>query len=301
MNKMKLLREVSTNAKCHNDASIGLHMCEQMDFKYDDVLLGSLENTILHMASLLQSDKCRAKVLTNQTVTSIVSNELETYIVTDRGDTFFASYVISTVPAGVLQHSPSIFHEPSLPLPFKSALENLEIIKSSIVHLSLNHSIPNAIQEAYYTIPINAGSDKQGSVDLLNLNSFMGEDILVLQANHNASIILESLSESALVNVLVQGIQEYFSCKLHVKSSLISHWGLHPNIRGAYTTLSSCSKASDRATLRQPIGGRIVLAGEWVASTDPGTIHGAYQSGIEQATLLLQDGFAVEEQCLCDP
>lgn len=303
---MKILNELSHNAICHEVTPNGASSCERMDYKHDDVFLGSLENVIHYMATFLGSDQCDTTILTNQIVSGIVSGQSHSSILTTRGDVFDASYVISTIPAGVLQNSQSIFLEPPLPYPLSIALQSLQVVKASIVHIILNHSIPHAIQEPYYTIPIDVGLQEETTVDLLNLNLFTGEDIIVLQANHKLSLILEKLQEHQVLNLLLDGIQTHFASVLEVKNSLISHWGRNPFSLGAYTKLSkTCSTSSDRATLRQPIGGRIILAGEWVASKNPGTIHGAFQSGVEQASLLLQDGFDSFElddtqECLCE-
>ncbi len=297
---MRLLREISYNAVCREfDLSDQAGLCPQMKYKHDDVCLGSLERSIHYMASLLESNQCNATILKNQTVSKISSNEVKSSVATIGGDVFDASYILSTIPLGVLQQSTSMFLEPSLPSPLKVAIKNLEVVKVSIIHILSNLSIP----DPYYTIDLNISS-RRATIDILNLHSFTGDGILVIQATDEVASFLESLSESEVIEVVVSGINKHFDTHVHVRQSLISHWGRNPYTLGAYSKLSSCSTSSDRATLRQPIGGRIVLAGEWVASKDPGTIHGAYQSGVEQATLLIQDGFeafeTAENECECE-
>ena len=294
---MKLLRELSYNAICREVDSDDMGSCGQTDYQHDDVCLGSLENVIQHMTSLLESDQCTTTIMRNQIVSGIVSDQGKGTVFTIGGDVFEASYILSTIPAGVLQVSSSVFQDPALPSPVQFAIESLDVLKASIVHLHSNLSIP----DSYYTIPIDIGVPGETTVDLLNIHSFTGNRIVVLQANHEVSAILESMTESEVIRVLVGGIQKHFKTHVQVNRSLISHWGKNPYTLGAYTKLSSCSAPSDRATLRQPIGGRIVLAGEWLASRNPGTIHGAYQSGLEQATLLIEDGFEqADSECDCE-
>ncbi len=59
------------------------------------------------------------------------------------------------------------------------------------------------------------------------------------------------------------------------------------------------SSPDDRATLLQPIGGSLLLAGEAVSELHPGTLQGAYLSGQQQAQLIVQARRAAVSSAHC--
>ncbi len=70
--------------------------------------------------------------------------------------------------------------------------------------------------------------------------------------------------------------------------SLVTRWDTDPWARGSYSALSVGAPWSVRQTLADAlIGDRIVLAGEYVATDYPATVHGAYLSGQRAAQAVL--------------
>ncbi|GAA4681625.1 flavin monoamine oxidase family protein [Frondihabitans cladoniiphilus] len=70
---------------------------------------------------------------------------------------------------------------------------------------------------------------------------------------------------------------------VHPVASRRSQWGKDPYSYGSGSFLTTASTDSSRELLRQPLNDRLFFAGEAVASTDPGTLMGAYSSGLEVA------------------
>ncbi|MBX3284875.1 MAG: FAD-dependent oxidoreductase [Actinobacteria bacterium] len=56
-------------------------------------------------------------------------------------------------------------------------------------------------------------------------------------------------------------------------------WSDDPFTLGSYSYLAVGASPDDRATLRQPVGGRLVFAGEHTDEANPATVHGARASG----------------------
>ncbi len=70
--------------------------------------------------------------------------------------------------------------------------------------------------------------------------------------------------------------------------SIVTRWDTDPWARGSYSALAVGAAWSVRQTLADAlIGGRVVLAGEYVATDFPATVHGAYLSGQRAAESLL--------------
>jgi monoamine oxidase len=59
----------------------------------------------------------------------------------------------------------------------------------------------------------------------------------------------------------------------------VSHWAEDPWARGSWSGLLVGGTAADRARLGEPVGDRLVLAGEAIHPTAPAMAHGAYESG----------------------
>src|SRR5215469_9998433 len=56
----------------------------------------------------------------------------------------------------------------------------------------------------------------------------------------------------------------------------VSHWAEDPWARGSWSGLLVGGTAADRARLAEPVGDRLVLAGEAIHPVAPAMAHGAY-------------------------
>ncbi|MDO5618241.1 flavin monoamine oxidase family protein [Kocuria sp.] len=64
-------------------------------------------------------------------------------------------------------------------------------------------------------------------------------------------------------------------------------WSLDPSVKGSYSYVGSNGDQADRAVLRSPVEGRIYFAGEALAESHVGTVHGAWNSGLHAARQVL--------------
>jgi monoamine oxidase len=69
----------------------------------------------------------------------------------------------------------------------------------------------------------------------------------------------------------------------HVVRHALSSWGSDPDIGGAYAASTRPGHAEDRDRFRDPVHGRVFLAGEHTHASAMATAHGAYLSGIDAA------------------
>ena len=63
----------------------------------------------------------------------------------------------------------------------------------------------------------------------------------------------------------------------------VSHWAEDPWARGSWSGLLVGGAAVDRARLAEPVGDRLLLAGEAIHPRMPAMAHGAYESGVTAA------------------
>ncbi len=64
---------------------------------------------------------------------------------------------------------------------------------------------------------------------------------------------------------------------------LRSSWGADEFARGSHSFIAVGGSPALRATLRQPLGARVYFAGEATSDESPGTVEGAWESGIRAA------------------
>jgi monoamine oxidase len=70
----------------------------------------------------------------------------------------------------------------------------------------------------------------------------------------------------------------------------VARWGDDPWSLGSWCTLRPGASPADRASLAEPVDGRLVLAGEAVDLEQPGMLHGAWASGVRAADWCLAEG-----------
>ena len=288
--RMQLLSNMFSLSLCTNATLSESGLCTQSTNEFDDVMLGGAHKMVEYLITQMEQANCNVSIQYNKRVSNITTKDYIASVLTEDGRVYSASYVISSIPAGVLQEASVSFH-PGLPHMIHQAIQSLNVMKVSVIHMALTESIPT-MSESYYSIVVE--EDKH--LDVVNLMSFTGDNVLALYASHQLSIEIEKMPEEDIIRMISTTLQHAFGTPPSISNTLVSHWGLHPHIRGAYTTLSDCSTPQDRATLREPIGGRLVFTGEWVASLSPGTLPGAFLSGLESAVRILE-AFDDDETC----
>ncbi|MFR0688447.1 FAD-dependent oxidoreductase [Enterobacterales bacterium AE_CKDN230030158-1A_HGKHYDSX7] len=70
----------------------------------------------------------------------------------------------------------------------------------------------------------------------------------------------------------------------------VTHWSDDPFSRGAYSTLLPGGTAEHRRRLGEPLGNRLVLAGEACNPVAPAMTHGAWNDGLRAAEIAIEAG-----------
>lgn len=94
---------------------------------------------------------------------------------------------------------------------------------------------------------------------------------------------LERLPESAVVDAAMQRLRGMYGSVPAPTASVVTRWAADPWARGSYSCYVVGSSPEDRAALREPVDGRIHLAGEATHGSSYATVHGAYLSGLRVA------------------
>ncbi|PND56330.1 amine oxidase [Mycobacterium sp. ENV421] len=208
-------------------------------------------------------------------VTRVAHGGDQVRIDTSQG-TVTADRVIVTVPLGVLKAETIVF-DPPLPDAKRNAIERLGF--------GLLNKVVVAFDAPFWpesTPMIGLVGDNQPVTDLVNGLVFAGRPVLVGLRGGQAAWSRESMSDSDAVNELIAAIDAPTPT-----GSIVTKWGTDRYARGSYSFIAVGSSPDDMRALGEPVGERLMFAGE---ATNPewfGTVHGAYLSGQREAERVL--------------
>ncbi len=95
---------------------------------------------------------------------------------------------------------------------------------------------------------------------------------------------LEAEGARAMIAFAKEKLVEVFGSHIqrHLCGVATTHWSSDPHILGGYSSARP-GKADSRQALRAPVGDRVFFAGEACSVNAYGTVHGAYETGVEAA------------------
>ncbi|KAI3502077.1 hypothetical protein L1887_30108 [Cichorium endivia] len=197
-------------------------------------------------------------------------------ITTETGKTFFADAAIVAVPLGVLK-SNTISFEPRLPEWKEEAISELGVgIENKIVlHFEKvfwpNVEFLGVVAETSY-----------GCSYFLNLHKATGHPVLVYMPAGQLANDIEKMSDEAAASFAFIQLKKILPDAYAPIQYLVSHWGSDANSLGSYSydTVGKPHDLYDK--LRIPVD-NLFFAGEATSSEYPGSVHGAYSTGLMAA------------------
>lgn len=210
-------------------------------------------------------------------VTHISYHDSEVRIVTSQA-TLTADRVIVTVPLGVLKAETIVF-DPPLPAAKRAAIARLGF--------GLLNKVVLTFDEPFWPQSrpmIGLVGAQQPVSDVVNGLLFAAKPLLVGLRGGTAAWSRESLSDEEAVAQVITALDAPAPT-----GALVTRWGADPYARGSYSFLAVGSSPNDMRALGEPVGERLMFAGE---ATNPeffGTVHGAYLSGLRVAERILRD------------
>ena len=238
-------------------------------FKGPDVILpGGYTQLSQHLATGLD-------IRTRTEVKRIAHGGDQVRIETSQG-VVTADRVIVTVPLGVLKAKTIVF-DPPLPEAKQGAIDRLGfgVLNKGVV----------AFDKPFWpesTPMIGLAGNNQPVTDLVNGLIFAGKPLLVGLRGGQAAWSRESMSDVDAVDELITAIDAP-----KPTGSIVTKWGTDQYARGSYSFIAVGSSPDDMHALGEPVGDRLMFAGE---ATNPewfGTVHGAYMSGLREADRVL--------------
>lgn len=196
---------------------------------------------------------------------------------TPRG-TITANAIILAVPVNVLIAG-GIRFDPALPAELVAAFHDCPMGVSEKLAILLDrpvegfgHVYGDVIFEDPARRPFN-----------LHINPF-GRPLLVSHFGGSYGAELERLPDADMTALAMEALTEAFgsSMKKRVVKMLRTHWASDPFALGGYSHAKP-GRAASRLMFAEPVGDRIVLAGEHCSIPFFSTVHGAHLSGIAAA------------------
>ena len=199
---------------------------------------------------------------------------------TARG-TLTAGTLILAVPVNVLAAG-GIRFTPSLPSHLQQAIHDCPMGVSEKLAILLDRPI-EGFGHVYGDV-IDLRGDDLAPFNL-HVNPF-GRPLLVSHMAGNWGREMERLSDGQVMAVAMDALARAFGggIRKRVVKSLRTHWASDPFTLGGYSHAKP-GRAESRLTFSEPVGGRIVLAGEHCSIPFFSTVHGAHLSGLAAAEM----------------
>ncbi|CAN0826468.1 Lysine-specific histone demethylase 1 homolog 2 [Linum grandiflorum] len=203
---------------------------------------------------------------------------------------FQADMVLCTVPLGVLKRK-SIRFEPELPRRKLEAIERLGFGLLNKVAMLFPQAFWGEELDTFGCL--NDCSTKRGEFFLFYGNhTVSGGAVLIALVAGEAAQMFESEDPSNLLHRVLDKLRGIYNPKgIEVPDpiqSICTRWGSDPLSYGSYSHVRVQSSGFDYDILAESVGGRLFFAGEATTRQYPATMHGAFISGLREASRILK-------------
>jgi monoamine oxidase len=196
-----------------------------------------------------------------------------------------ASHVVVTVPLGVLKRGAPNF-SPALPPERQAAIDRLGFGRYEKVVLRFDE--PFWRDAGLPHMMIFPRDPQEPTMWAFGLDAFGGGPVLAVHVFHSAAGRLLGASQDDAVRWATNMLGEVTGGRCPRPTAVaVTAWADDPYTGGAYTHVPPGASPADADLLGEPIGGRLLFAGEHTQSARMAYADGAMSSGIREAKRLL--------------
>ena len=133
-------------------------------------------------------------------------------------------------------------------------------------------------------------SEKVGEYpQFLNVSKYTQEPVLMAFTGGNFARALESKSDAHIASEIKQVLYKIYGSSVpEPKGVAVARWSTDPFARGSYSHIPVGATGTEYDILAEPLAhGRLRFAGEATIRNYPGTVHGAFLSGVREAEHLI--------------
>jgi polyamine oxidase len=203
--------------------------------------------------------------------------------------TIYATYVVVTVPLGVLK-SGAIQFNPPLPAAKTNAISRLGMSGMEKVVLTFDNAFWSSVNDLYFK------SNVDGEFSYIkDMTQFSGTPTVVAFSGGDFAAQMQTQPASQLTDRLLAVLGSLNGSQPPVPTgSHVTRWGSDPNFGGSYSYWAVGSSPADNVSLAVPEG-RLHFAGEATNELYFGTVHGAMLSGLREAGRILNSNVTVPD------
>ena len=193
--------------------------------------------------------------------------------------------MVVAVPLGVLKRGAPRF-SPLLPLDRLAAIERLGFGRYEKVALRFGESFWRAAGLPHMMIfPRNSGDP---AVWVIGQDAFGAGPVLLFQIFHSATSHVLGTTPDDAAGWALEMLAEVTGRPCPAPTAVaVTSWASDPYTGGAYTHIPPGANPADADLLGEPVGGRLLFAGEHTQSARLAYADGALTSGIREAKRLL--------------
>jgi polyamine oxidase len=201
------------------------------------------------------------------------------------GRTEEGTHVVVTVPLGVLKTGSPVF-SPSLPADRLTAIKRLGFGHLEKVAMLFDRPFwREAGAPHLFAFPRQAG---EPMIWALGNDAFGGGPVLMAEIFHSATHHLREKTPEESARWVLGTVAEALGSPCPVPRAVaVSSWADDPFSAGAYSHIPPGATPADADLLGEPVGGRVLFAGEHTQSSRLVYTDGAMASGIREARRLL--------------
>ncbi|XP_057981373.1 lysine-specific histone demethylase 1 homolog 2 isoform X2 [Malania oleifera] len=207
------------------------------------------------------------------------------------GDQLFqADMVLCTVPLGVLKKS-TIRFEPELPKQKLAAIERLGFGLLNKVAMVFPHVFWGEDLDTFGCL--SNYSNKRGEFFLFyGYHTVSGGPVLIALVAGEAALSFECTDPSTLLQRVLSILRGIYNPKgIDVPDpiqTICTRWSCDPFSYGSYSHVRVQSSGRDYDILAESVGSRLFFAGEATNRQYPASMHGAFLSGLREASCILR-------------
>ena len=219
------------------------------------------------------------RVLTGHTVSGIDWNPSGVVVTTDKGE-FRAAQAVVTLPMGVLQ-SGSVAFAAGPPAAKAAAIRGLGVGVLNKCYLRFPETFWADTDWLGYVPPL----DRYGQwAQWVNVARPTGRPVLLGFNAADFGRSIEAWTDTQIVDAAMSTLRVVYGRRCPDPTGhQITRWASDPYALGSYSFYTVGSTPGMRDDLAAAIDSRLYFAGEATDRTAPGTVHGAYISGVRAA------------------
>ena len=211
-------------------------------------------------------------------VTQIDYADKTVRVLTERG-AFRCQQAIVTLPLGVLQRG-SVTFSPALPAQKQRAISRLKMGLLNKLYLKF----PSVFWEDDVHLLGYISESKGQWCEWYNMHKYTGQPVLLGFNAGTYGAQIETQPDGAIVAGAMSVLRRIYGTKVPAPEGYsITRWMSDPFSFGSYSHIPPGASGADYVTLSRPVAQRLFFAGEATHRAYPGTVHGAYLSGLRAA------------------